>query len=219
MADSGAGITEAARERLFQAFFTTKSEGVSTGLGLSVPRALVREHGGDLMPEEQPVHEGGRTHESTGASFLMRLPPSGTADVPLAVPDARPTDGRAEQCRVLVVDDEPEIADLVRDTLEAAGFDVATAESGAVALEMLAEVRFDAIVSDLHMPEVDGPALWQAVRERHPQMVHRMLFVTGDSLSPSSAEFLRKAGCDSLEKPFKPGELLARVKTIVVKHG
>ena len=63
-----------------------------------------------------------------------------------------------------------EIADLMRAVLEGAGFDVATAESGAVALELLAEARFDAIVSDVRMPDIDGAALWRAVREQHPAL-------------------------------------------------
>ena len=211
VADTGPGVAPAAREQLFQAFFTTKSEGMGTGLGLSVSRSLVREHGGELLLED------GTGRQGEGASFLMRLPIGSAADAAQALPDTRLADPHAATCRVLVVDDEPEIADLARDTLEAAGFEVATAESGAVALEMLAEVRFDAIVSDLHMPEVDGPALWRAVRERHPALASRMLFVTGDSLSPSAAEFLRQAGCAALEKPFKPGELLARVKAIAIQ--
>ena len=67
------------------------------------------------------------------------------------------------QSRLLVVDDEPEIADMMRDMLEAAGYVVATAESGEVALALLETARFDAIVSDLHMPDMDGATLWREV--------------------------------------------------------
>ena len=112
---------------------------------------------------------------------------------------------------MLLVDDEAEIADLMRTLLEAAGYDVATAESGAVALELLGEARFDAIVSDLRMPDMDGAALWREVGLRHPAMARRMLFVTGDTLSPGERQFLIDARCEGLEKPFAKAELLAAV--------
>ncbi len=117
--------------------------------------------------------------------------------------------------RLLVVDDEPELAALMRESLEGAGYEVATAESGALALALLDEARFDAIVSDLRMPEIDGAELWRTVRQRHPALAQRMLFVTGDILSPAAAEFLREAGCELLEKPFAPAEMVARVRTLL----
>ncbi|MCW5625760.1 MAG: response regulator, partial [Burkholderiales bacterium] len=124
-----------------------------------------------------------------------------------------PDDGPA--ARLLVVDDEPELADLMRQMLEGAGFEVATAESGAVALELLGAARFDAIVSDLRMPDMDGSALWRAVRQSHPALAGRMLFITGDTLSPTANEFLRETGCGLLEKPFAPAELVARMKALM----
>jgi two-component system NtrC family sensor kinase len=116
---------------------------------------------------------------------------------------------------VLVVDDEPEIAELIGEMLSGAGYEVMTAESGAVALAMLAEARFDAIVSDLHMPELDGAGLWREVKRLHPQLARRMLFVTGDTLSPIARQFLQEARCDSLNKPFAKAELLARVTALL----
>jgi CheY-like chemotaxis protein len=101
--------------------------------------------------------------------------------------------------------------DLMRALLEGAGYEVATAESGAVALELLDTARFDAIVSDLRMPDVDGAALWRAVRERHPALARRMLFVTGDTLSEGARQFLAETGCPHLAKPFLRADLLDRV--------
>ena len=139
---------------------------------------------------------------------LSAAPP---APEPVALPDAVD----APLSRVLVVDDEPELASLMRDILEAAQFEVAHAETGAVALELLGEARFDAIVSDLRMPDMDGAALWREVRERHPLLLRRMVFVTGDTLSPAAAEFLRETGCAALEKPFAPADLVARVRALL----
>lgn len=202
--DSGVGVPEAVRDRLFEPFFTTKAAGFGTGLGLSVSRAIVKEHGGDLVLEPR---EG-------GAVFRMSLPISGGVAAASAPAPLDTAAGELHQ-RVLVVDDEAEITDLMRAVLEGAGFDVATAESGAVALEMLAEARFDAIVSDVRMPDIDGAALWRAVREQHPALARRMLFVSGDTLSSQARQVLEETQCPSLDKPFARGDLLAAVREVL----
>jgi len=119
--------------------------------------------------------------------------------------------GGACFCLQLPVSDEAEIAELIGEMLGSAGYKGTTAESGAVALAMLAEARFDAIVSDLHMPDIDGAQLWREVRASQPALARRMLFVTGDTLSPIARQFLDEARCDSLKKPFSKQELLGRV--------
>ena len=206
VADSGPGVPADVQPKIFEPFFTTKAEGIGTGLGLSVSRAMVREHGGDLVLE--------KGDDGSGAAFRLSLPIGGgghdsTASMPLD--EAQP----AQQARLLVVDDEVEIAELMRSMLEGAGWEVATAESAAVALELLAAARFDAIVSDLRMPDMDGAAFWRAVRERHPALARRMLFVTGDTLSPEAQQFLAKARCASLDKPFAKGDLLSAVQAVL----
>jgi CheY-like chemotaxis protein len=217
IADSGPGVPEALREKIFEPFFTTKAEGIGTGIGLSVSRAIVVEHGGELALE--PAVAG------QGASFLMTLPQVAAppaADEPQATDAAPPPSAASPTARVLVVDDEAEVADLVRVVLEGAGHEVATADSGEVALAMLEEARFDAIVSDLRMPGIDGAALWRQVRDRHPALARRMVFLTGDTLSPGAQQFLDETGCGRLEKPFARDDLLARVRHALqheVDHG
>jgi len=207
VADTGPGVPPELRSRIFEPFFTTKGEGMGTGLGLAVSRAVVLEHGGDLSLE--PPASG------RGASFRMSVPISGMAIDDNTVPPTGAPEEPPLLSRVLVVDDEPELASLMRDLLEQAGYEVATAESGALALALLAEARFDAIVSDLRMPDMDGPGLWRAVVERHPLLAQRMLFVTGDTLSPDARDFLRTARCNALDKPFSKTGLLACVKALL----
>jgi len=204
VSDNGPGVPPEVRERLFQPFFTTKAEGLGTGMGLSVSRSLLREHGGDLILENGAP--------GSGASFRLSLPISGVPDADATA--SRPAAPEPAPLRLLVVDDEPELAALMRETLEGAGYEVATAESGAVALALLMEARFDAIVSDLRMPEVDGAELWRAVQALLPELATRMLFVTGDILSPAAAEFLKECGCPALEKPFQPQDLLDAVRRL-----
>ena len=206
VSDNGPGVSEAARDQVFEPFFTTKSEGNGTGLGLAVSRSLAREHGGGLTLE--PATALG------GACFRLSLPVSGIAATD-TMPAALPETSAPLQARVLVVDDEVELADVMREMLEGAGHEVATAESGAVALELLATARFDAIVCDLRMPDMDGAGLWREVSARHPQLACHMLFVTGDTLSPDAREFLRRARCAALDKPFLKADLLARVADLL----
>ena len=214
VADNGPGVPPAARERLFEAFFTTKAEGMGTGMGLSVSRDLVRKHGGELWLDR----DGADAVEpiGQGAVFRLSLPVVEAEAVGLS-PDPSRQAGAEHRTlgRVLVVDDETELAGLMREMLESAGYEVSTAESGAVALELLTAARFDAVVSDLRMPDMDGPALWRRVCALHPAMRLRMLFVTGDTLSPDAAEFFRTSACESLEKPFGKSELLAKMAALL----
>ena len=204
VADQGPGVADEHRERLFEPYFTTKAEGQGTGLGLAVSRSIARDHGGDLVIESSV----------RGASFRLSLPQSGQPLVTDSAPAplAEPSPGKA---RVLVVDDEPEIADLLRELLEGAGYDVMTAESGAVALALLDEATFDAVVSDLHMPDVDGAALWREIKARWPALARRVLFVSGDTLSASVRQFLDDAHCASLAKPFTKADLLHRIEVLL----
>ena len=206
--DSGPGVPEALHGQIFEPYFTTKPEGLGTGLGLAVSRSLARDHGGDLQLENPA--EG-------GACLRLSLPISGVQSEPeesMIRPAPLPPEDPA-RARLLVVDDEPEIVDLLRALLERAGYEVSSAESGAVALELLEMARFDAVISDLRMPDLDGAGLWRALQTRWPALTRRLLFVTGDTLSPGARSFLDETGCPHLDKPFGKAELLGAVEALL----
>ncbi|MEY3294326.1 MAG: hypothetical protein RLZZ451_374 [Pseudomonadota bacterium] len=216
VADSGPGVPPELRARLFEPFFTTKAVGLGTGLGLSVSRGIVLEHGGDLVLE--PAREGAAEGALPGASFRLSLPVSGAkpaGGTPSPAAEAVAATAADETRRILVVDDEPEVAALMREVLEGAGFDVLAAESGAVALEMLAEARFDAVVSDVRMPDLDGPALWRRLRQEQPALAGRVLFVSGDTLSDAARQSLAECGAPTLDKPFTSADLLGAVRAVL----
>ena len=206
--DSGPGIAAEVAARIFEPFFTTKAEGMGTGLGLSVSASLMREHGGSLTLETSQPGEG--------AVFRFSLPVTlqSHAAAPPVDAESRAAESAAV-ARLLVVDDEPEVVAMLRDMLERAGYEVAVAESGAVALEMVGAASFDAVVSDLRMPDMDGAELWQRIAQREPRLGQRILFVTGDTLSRDTRRFLTSAGCGTLEKPFTKPDLLARVTKLL----
>jgi CheY-like chemotaxis protein len=109
--------------------------------------------------------------------------------------------------RVLVVDDEAEIADLLREILELAGHEVDVADSGESALQRVADVRYDFVLSDMRMPGMDGTMLYEALCKRDPDLAERLAFITGDTLSPNAAGFLQRTGLRHLPKPFEPRQV------------
>ena len=109
--------------------------------------------------------------------------------------------------RILVVEDEPIIAGLLSDMLMADGHEVDAVNTGRAALERLAVQDYDLIVSDLRMPVLDGRGLYRALEANHPQMLRRILFVTGSALDPGNEEFLARTRVPWLAKPFSITEL------------
>jgi two-component system NtrC family sensor kinase len=109
--------------------------------------------------------------------------------------------------RILVVEDEPLIAALLTDMLMADGHEVDAVGTGMAALERLARQQYDLIVSDLRMPELDGRGLYRELESRHPEMLPRMIFVTGSALDPGNEEFLGRTRAPWLSKPYSIADL------------
>jgi len=196
VADSGPGIPEDVRSRIFEPFFTTKAFGVGTGIGLAVSLGIVQAHGGSLEVVDGP--EG-------GATFVLRLPTSKQGEV--ARRDAEETADTCAACRILVVDDEPEVREMLAEILSLDGHEIDTAQSGNVAMRILAERSIDLILSDMRMPDVDGPGLYLRIKNAYPELLKRMVFITGDTLGQANRAFLERTGLPYLEKPLSPDEV------------
>ena len=116
---------------------------------------------------------------------------------------------------MLVVDDEPSIRDLVALILGIEGYPVQTAANGAEALAILEHEEFDLIVSDVRMPAVGGPTFFEILQTTRPDLLPRVVFVTGDTVSRSTQEFLGRAKRPVLAKPFDPERLRALVNELL----
>ena len=202
VADNGPGMEAEVAKRVFEPFFTTKPQGVGTGVGLSVCHGIVAAHGGRIELE---------TARGKGARFRVRLPLAAGAEIARTAQPPVPAAGG----RVLVVDDEPEIAALLKERLGADGLTVATASSGRRALAALEKGGVDAVVSDLRMPDMDGAALADEIERRWPALNGRIVLITGDALGADPGGRLCARGLPIFEKPLDlaalTGELRRRI--------
>ncbi len=104
--------------------------------------------------------------------------------------------------RVLVLDDNAMITDMLGSMLDMFGYQAATANAGEDALEMLARDRYDVILSDFRMPGMDGQEFYRRAVAEHPELTHRIVFLTGDSVGNGAREFLEATACPHLTKPY-----------------
>jgi CheY-like chemotaxis protein len=192
VADTGPGIPPELRTRVFEPFFTTKPAGQGTGLGLPLCRGIVEGHGGMIRLDSTP---------GEGARFVIELPAS-TAALEAPEMPASVTPESLQGRTILVVDDEPDVAEVLAEVLMLEGHQVDTAANGVVALRKVEERTYDLILSDLRMPELDGPGFYRELERRHPALCRRMVFLTGDTLSPETQAFLASTAVPTLNKPF-----------------
>jgi PAS domain S-box-containing protein len=203
--DTGPGVPDKLKGRIFEPFFTTKPQGMGTGVGLSFSHGIVEAHGGTITLEPS----------RRGAHFRLALPPASESDL-VAVPvDAETGAAAGGGGAALVVEDEADVAETLRELLEREGYAVTVASDGAAALMAIDRGDFDLILSDLRMPGVSGPALHARLAETRPHLLDRMGFVTGDTLGSSMDEFLRNCGRPVLEKPFTKISVRCLIASIV----
>ncbi len=114
---------------------------------------------------------------------------------------------------VLVVEDDPGIAEICQRILNAVGFDVDAAPNGGIACDTLDKKEYDLYIMDIRMPEMNGVELYQNMATRYPKLAKKVLFISGDTLSWNIKESLEESQRPYLSKPFSPIELRNAVKT------
>ncbi|MDQ3697005.1 MAG: ATP-binding protein [Gemmatimonadota bacterium] len=204
VADTGPGVPEHARAHIFEPFFTTKQDG--TGLGLSVSYGIVTAHGGTITVA--------RTGPD-GTAMRVSLRGSGTlADATRGgeVPAMFQERSVLEGIRLLFVDDEPALRNVMLSFGKMRNFTVTVAHDGVEALGLTRRESFDAVVCDLRMPGMDGPAFYEALRRENPTLAARTIFITGDVVGETSRSFLDTTTQPVLVKPFE----FERVEEVLV---
>jgi signal transduction histidine kinase/ActR/RegA family two-component response regulator len=205
--DNGPGIEEANLSKIFTPFFTTKEVGKGTGLGLSLCYGIIHEHGGSIRVESK---------FGEGATFIVELPVAEGAPANLSESDASGTSAQSQAQgtgkRVLVVDDEEALRDLLSVVLTADHYDVDTASDGDTALRKTKSAHYDLIVSDWKMPGLNGYELYQQVRATDPAMAARFVFLTGDVIG--AQKLLNNSDGICLAKPFQVDDLRATVNRL-----
>jgi two-component system NtrC family sensor kinase len=202
--DSGPGIAPENLPRIFDPFFTTKGLGKGTGLGLSLCHGIVKQHGGEIEVESEP----GRT--------LFRVVLPLVAAGAEAREERRPAPPLRRRLggRLLLVDDEDNILRVLRDAL-GESFEVVCAANGREAVGRLAEGAFDAVVTDIKMPHMDGMQLFGWIETNRPQLASRVVFTTGNTIDAETGAFLKAQRNPYLTKPFNLSRLLATLEHVL----
>jgi CheY-like chemotaxis protein len=198
-------------DRIFEPFFTTKELGKGTGLGLSTVLGIVRSHGGFV----NVYSEVGK-----GSTFTLHLPAQ-SDDAPgagaVTIATERLPRGNGEL--ILVVDDEASVRDVTRQTLESFGYRVVTAEDGAQAVGLYARHRdaVAAVLTDMMMPVMDGPALIAALQRIDPGI--RIIAASGLSTNGNVARAVHAGVKHFLAKPYTADAMLTLLKEVLAKPG
>jgi len=199
IADNGPGLPNKVIERLFEPFVTTRPVGQGTGMGLAISYAIVTQQGGTLQVASEP----GR-----GATIRIALPVEHKPALVALAPDA-PSAAEQQPGRVLVIDDEPTIVDLVTRLLKRNGYIVAGVQQAQLAFDELRHQLYNTILCDIRMPDMDGIAFHQRLESLNLEHRPRLVIMTGDTSNARTEDFLRQHDLPVLRKPFTRQELLA----------
>ncbi len=193
--DNGPGIPKENLSKIFDPFFTTKPVGKGTGLGLSLCYGIIKEHGGSISAESPP---------GLGARFIVEIPVATSGRTPRATEHAPAaactTEGEGR--RVLVIDDEEWILELVTQILQRDGYEVHAAQDGDAAIHRVRERDYELLVCDWKMPGLSGPQLYEQLTAVSPSSADRVIFMTGDVVGDQFQAFLRMHRKACLSKPF-----------------
>ncbi len=206
VADTGSGMDETTKRRIFEPFFSTKEPGRGTGLGLSVVYGIVESHRGSITVDSAP---------GKGTKFTLDFPIPPSAAVHVAAMRGADRSGTQGTETLLVVEDEEMISELLKASLEALGYTVITASSGDQALSIYESLGEDIalVISDLGLPGMNGRDLFLKIRALRPEA--RVVIATG-YLDPETKMELLTLGVNGLlQKPYLPDDVAHAVREAI----
>jgi signal transduction histidine kinase len=209
VSDTGCGMDAATKDRIFEPFFTTKAPGKGTGLGLATVYGIVKQSGGGIAVESEPMK---------GSKFTIYFPRE-TSPLELSQPDAPALVAPAHAETLLVVEDEEVVRQLICAVLTDVGYTVLCAASPSEAVRLSAQHsgKIEMLVTDIVMPEMHGPTLAQQIVGLRPDV--KVLYVSGYSENDISDQGVLEPGLDVLQKPFSKVTLLRKVRDILDGKG
>ena len=199
--DTGVGIPAANLKKIFDPFFTTREIGKGTGLGLSLSYGIIKEHEGEIYAESSP---------GEGAVFHIELPIRHPENWDIEDREETALQGKGAKVskkKILIIDDEPMLLDLLKAVIEEIGHEVDTTSDARLALEKIRRTAYDLIICDMRMPHMDGKEFYRKAEELSPGLKNRIIFSTGDVVNADTQSFLKQSGARWLEKPFTPTDL------------
>ncbi len=199
--DNGIGIPQEVQTQIFDPFFTTRGMKQGTGLGLSICHGIVTRYGGKIWAHSPP---------DGGAAFYIELPAASQEDIQ-AYARRRETGALSlkehsrsgRTYRLLVVDDEESIREVFVRVLRRAGYQVDTVADGLAARETILKQDYDLILCDINIPRLPGDKLYERLAQEKPQVLPRIVFITGDTHNKHIQTFLSKTSNFFLTKPFE----------------
>lgn len=204
VSDNGPGVPEDIRSKIFEPFFTTKPVGRGTGLGLSICYGIINDLRGTISLESSP---------GNGAEFVIDLPADSGVDEHRSRPAAaKPRDLTGK--KVLVVDDESDVREMITELIGSLGCNVISAGDASQAMAILAQDSFDVIVSDLRMPDMNGREFFSTSSELYPEYADRFIFVSGDTAGESANGHMDELGDRLLHKPFSLREIAEMIERV-----
>ena len=206
--DTGMGIPPDIIEKIFEPFFTTKGVGEGTGLGLSTAMGIIKSHGGFVNVYSEP---------GEGSSFKIYLPAMEAASGAVPETSQLPKLPRGNGETILIVDDEDSILNVTSQTLQAFGYRTLAAHDGAEAVALYAQhqAEISAVLTDMAMPVMDGPATIRALTKLNPAV--KIIAASGLKGNGSNSNFGHASVQHFLAKPYTSGLLLKTLRSIL--HG
>jgi PAS domain S-box-containing protein len=202
VSDTGKGIPEEIIDRIFEPFFSTKEKG--SGLGLSIVYGIVRQSGGHINVESKL---------GEGTTFRIFIPASEEKTDYLIKPESREKMFKKRGARILVIEDDPNVLEFIKDVLESSGYEVVTASTGEEGIEIAREEReLDLLITDMVLPKINGLETAKEILKYSPKT--KVIFISG---YPSNKinEIFGSKNFVFLQKPFTPSTLLEKIDDLL----